>query len=55
MEREEGSAGSSSNENAILQKLKGWRAELGKMNTGGQMGRNETDTGMPQEGGLFTD
>ncbi|KAK7688517.1 hypothetical protein QCA50_008055 [Cerrena zonata] len=55
LENEAGSAGSSSNGNTALRKLKGWRTELGAMNAGGPMGRGGTSVDTSQEGGLFTD
>lgn len=55
LENEAGSAGSSSNGNTALRKLKGWRTELGAMNAGGPVGHGGTGVDTSQEGGLFTD
>ncbi|CAL1698130.1 unnamed protein product [Somion occarium] len=54
VENEGQSVGASSNENAMLQKLRGWRTELDILRSGKQ-GFGRVHRGTPQEGGMFTD
>lgn len=59
IEEESSSMGSSSGEDELLSKLKGWRRELDVVKRGGAYGRHvgvDHSVGVPAEkGGLFTD
>ena len=55
IEHEEQSAGTSGSDMTALQKLRGWQMELAGIREGGAKPSRGQASGMPQEGGLFTD
>ena len=57
IESEEESAGSASNEQAMVQKFKAWRLELNVLREGNSKMHTASgsSSGTPQEGGMFTD